>query len=235
MYAFRHRTRAVRLAASGAVVAAALSLTACQGGDAKAQPAPTSSASASQGGQHTTGNQPASQNTHTAPAETAPASTTTKAGDTGKHATQAPASRAQDVACTSKNTKVTVQKISRPINHLLLTVTNTGSTRCDAYAYPYLRFDENQAVTPVVEASRPQAVVSLKPGQSAYAGIRTSSASGEGGKVRPAYKLAVLFADRNGQGGSGSPVVLTLPKDTQIDDSAEVTYWQSTLDDAISW
>lgn len=40
------------------------------------------------------------------------------------------------VTCTGANTRVTVSKVSRPINHLLLTATNTGSSPCYAYHAP---------------------------------------------------------------------------------------------------
>ncbi|MFG2828497.1 DUF4232 domain-containing protein [Streptomyces sp. NPDC048434] len=67
-------------------------------------------------------------------------------------------------ACTNANTKVVVSKVTRPVNHLLLTVTNTGSGTCDAYGAPVLRFDDEQAAVQLVEDSRPQAVVTLAAG-----------------------------------------------------------------------
>lgn len=51
---------------------------------------------------------------------------------------------------------------------MLLTVTNTGSTACNAYYYPFLRFGEAQSTPPVIEESKPQAVVTVLPGESAY-------------------------------------------------------------------
>lgn len=75
------------------------------------------------------------------------------------------------VTCSGANTKVTAQTVSRPINHMLLTVTNTGSKTCNLYYYPAVNFDDAQSVPPVMKESQPQAVTSLAPGQSGYAGV----------------------------------------------------------------
>ncbi|MCX4818537.1 DUF4232 domain-containing protein [Streptomyces sp. NBC_01142] len=136
-------------------------------------------------------------------------------------------------ACTGANSKVTVSKVQRPLNHLLLTVTNTGSKACNAYHAPLLRFDDAQAATRIMDESRPQAVVTLAPGQSAYASILLSSADGSGGNGRTAKNLTVHFAPRSGSGSTGAPAGLPLPADTYTDDSAGVSYWQSTMDAAL--
>ncbi|WP_406137471.1 DUF4232 domain-containing protein [Streptomyces sp. NBC_01089] len=128
------------------------------------------------------------------------------------------------VTCTDSNTKVAVSKVSRPVNHLLIKATNKGKTPCYAYMAPTLRFDQDQAATQINWDSTPQAVVTLDPGQTAYASVRTS---GGGGHLRTAKKLGVGFANRAGE-GIGSLSTSTLPKGTRIDDSAQVTYWQST-------
>ncbi|WP_249374832.1 DUF4232 domain-containing protein [Streptomyces sp. I05A-00742] len=140
---------------------------------------------------------------------------------------------AQAAACSTATTKVTVQNVSRPVNHQLLTLTNTGRTACYAYSHPYLRFDEAHSVTGVVEDSKPQSVVTLAPGESAYAGIGLSAADSSGDNGRTARTLTV-FLD-NGSGPAGTSAKVTLPKGTWIDDSAFVTYWQADPNDAISW
>src|SRR5690606_37945161 len=63
------------------------------------------------------------------------------------------------VACNGSNTAVTAQPVPRPLNHLLITVRNTGSKVCDLTYYPVLRFDEMQWVPRPIEESKPQAVV----------------------------------------------------------------------------
>ncbi|WP_030687544.1 DUF4232 domain-containing protein [Streptomyces sp. NRRL B-1347] len=162
---------------------------------------------------------------------TAALSLTTLAGTA---ATAAPAKAAAAVACSSANTKVTVKQVDRPINHLLLTAKNTGTKTCYAYNAPYLRFDDAQSATHVIEDSKPQSVVTLKPGQSAYAAIGTSSAEGQDGY--DAKKLGVLFANRAANGSVGSTTHPKLPGGSvYVDSSAFVTYWQSTAADALYW
>lgn len=145
-----------------------------------------------------------------------------------------PAAKSTPVTCTAATTKVTVQEVDRPINHLLLTAKNTGTKTCYAYGAPYLRFDEGQAATPWLDASRPQAVVTLKPGQSAYAAIGTSSPEGSEGSQ--AHKLDVLFSNRAMNGSVGDPAAATLPAGgVYVDSSAFVTYWQTSASDALTW
>ncbi|MEI5102312.1 DUF4232 domain-containing protein [Streptomyces sp. PmtG] len=153
----------------------------------------------------------------------------------GTSATAAPAkAAAAPVACTSATTKVTVKQVDRPLNHLLLTAKNTGTKTCYAYHAPYLRFDEAQSATYVLKDSQPQAVVTLKPGQSAYAGIGTSSPEGTDG--RQAKKLGVLFSNRAANGGAGSMTHPKLPTGgVYVDSSAFVTYWQTSAADALVW
>ncbi|MER5260126.1 MULTISPECIES: DUF4232 domain-containing protein [unclassified Streptomyces] len=145
-----------------------------------------------------------------------------------------PAAKAAPVTCTAATTKVTVQEVDRPINHLLLKAKNTGTKTCYAYSAPFLRFDEAQAPTPWLEDSTPQAVVTLKPGQSAYAGIGTSSPEGTDGYQ--AHSLDVLFSNRGANGSVGAPAAAKLPSGgVYVDSSAFVTYWQTSAADALVW
>ncbi|WP_406324751.1 DUF4232 domain-containing protein [Streptomyces niveus] len=135
--------------------------------------------------------------------------------------------------CTGDNTKVTVTNVTRPINHLLVTATNTGSKNCDAYYAPLLGFDDAQSVTQINEDSQPQAVVTLSPGQSAYASIALGG--GDGSPTTAAYKLSVSFSGRDNQGSVGSVANLTLPKGTKTNNDTSVSYWQATMADALTW
>ncbi|WP_406438466.1 DUF4232 domain-containing protein [Streptomyces sp. NBC_00631] len=138
------------------------------------------------------------------------------------------------VTCTTANAKLTVTRASRPINHLLLKATNTGSKPCYAYIAPYLRAGADaQAPLPWAEETTPQAVVTLRPGRSAYAGITTSTPEGEGGaKVKT---LGVFFADRKGN-ATNKEKTLKLPKGgIFFNSAATVTYWQDNAKDALSW
>ncbi|ATL29567.1 DUF4232 domain-containing protein [Streptomyces formicae] len=154
---------------------------------------------------------------------------------TASTASAAPsAAKAAPVTCTAANTKVTVQQVDRPINHLLLKAKNTGTKTCFAYGAPFLRFDQAQSATPWVEDSKPQAVVTLEPGQTAYAGIGTSSP--EGSEGYQAHSLGVHFSNRNMDGSVGNPASAKLPAGgVYVDSSAYVTYWQTSAADALQW
>ncbi|MFE3152856.1 DUF4232 domain-containing protein [Streptomyces sp. NPDC059218] len=138
------------------------------------------------------------------------------------------------VTCTGSNTKVTVTKVSRPINHLLLTATNTGSATCYAYHAPALRFDDAQAAFPVLRDSIPQAVVTLEPGQSAYASIGLSGEP-DGQELHKGTHLSVYFTGKANQGSTGAAAELTLPAGTSWGDNGFVTYWQSEMADALTY
>ncbi|MEU6817763.1 DUF4232 domain-containing protein [Streptomyces sp. NPDC046860] len=144
------------------------------------------------------------------------------------------ATAATTATCTTANTKLTVTEVSRPVNHLLLKATNTGTQTCYAYYAPVLRAGADaQAPVAWVEDSKPQAVVTLKPGQSAYAGIGTYSPDGEGGGTEKT--LGVFFTDRDA-GGTGKESTLNLPNGgTYFNSAAAVTYWQDNAADALTW
>ncbi|MFJ8140587.1 DUF4232 domain-containing protein [Streptomyces sp. NPDC096013] len=143
---------------------------------------------------------------------------------------------ASSVPCSSANTKVTAQLVTRPINHMLLTVTNTGTKTCDLYYYPALNFDDAQSVPPVMKESQPQAVTTLTPGQSGYAGAALAGGdNGTGTHGRTAKSLAVYFFDRNNN--SISPAATpTLPTNgVHVDDTLRVTYWLPSAQDALTY
>ena len=119
---------------------------------------------------------------------------------------------------------------------MLLTVTNTGSRTCFLYGYPALRFTGAQAVPPVIEDSQPQAVVTLEPGESGYASVNLSAADGSGSNGHTVKSLTVYFYGRSGNGNVGAAAHPPLPaKGLYIDDSLKTTYWQQSMDDALTW
>jgi hypothetical protein len=126
---------------------------------------------------------------------------------------------------------MTATVVSRPLNHLLLTVTNTGSKNCDLTGYPAVRFGEAQSVPPAFEDSKPQAVVTLAPGESGYAGVRLSAADGSGADGYTA-KSMTFYINTDSQ----KAFAPSLPsKGVHVDSSVSVTYWQSSMDDALAW
>ena len=155
-------------------------------------------------------------------------SSTTAKGSSGSKSTSS------IVTCTGANTKVTAQTVTRPLNHLLLTVKNTGSKTCYLYGYPALRFTDAQSVPPVDEDTQPQAVTTLRPGQSGYAGVLLSAADGSGSGGYTAKTLSVIFQNR-ALDFVGSGVKVALPsKGVYIDSSLTTTYWVTNPSDALN-
>ncbi|MGA5810058.1 DUF4232 domain-containing protein [Streptomyces cellulosae] len=138
--------------------------------------------------------------------------------------------------CNGSNTSVSAAPVSRPVNHMVITVKNTGSKNCDLTYYPVLRFDEMQWVPQPVEASKPQAVVTLAPGESAYAGVLLSAADGSGTGGATGKKLTVGFQGRTPNSDGGPAAIPSLPADgVYYDSSLTVTYWQSSMDEALTY
>ncbi|MFF1924103.1 DUF4232 domain-containing protein [Streptomyces sp. NPDC058221] len=245
--------RTTVLAASALL--AALSLTACSSGDngstsdngkaGAAAPAANSAAKQAQppaaAPEDATDVDAGTQNGATAKPKTiAQPATNAKSGGKGATGSTDRASRktgnsTTPVTCTGANTKTAVSKVTRPVNHLLLTVTNTGNRTCYAYHAPKLRFDDAQAVFPILDASRPQAVVTLDPGQSAYASIGLSSGEDDQNNLHESKNLGVYFSGRNAEGSTGTPANLTLPAGTSWGDNGFVTYWQTEMADALQY
>ncbi|MFD6078629.1 DUF4232 domain-containing protein [Streptomyces hydrogenans] len=227
------------LALPAAALAAALSLTACQSSsDPDAAPAPTSASP-----RQTTAATPTTPTTPATPTTTAPdpapttAPATTPATKPPKKTTApTPADNGGNgddpapalTPCTAKNVKVVASKVSRPINHLALTVTNVGDRPCDAVGAPLVGFDQSQAPIRIVEESKPQAVVTLTPGESAYASlILTGEPGGDTHGTTVRTVKVNLTTD--------SMVTVPAPTGTYVDDGAAVSYWQRELADALQY
>ncbi|MEW2484846.1 DUF4232 domain-containing protein [Streptomyces sp. NPDC048411] len=242
-----NRVRTTALAATALL--AALSLTACSdngsGDNGKAGAAAPAGSTADQ--QSPAATAPDSgkdakdtDSTSNAPAENTAAHSKGSTSGTGGQKSNSGATgnkgtgNSSPVTCTGSNTKVTVSKVSRPINHLLLTATNTGNRPCYAYHAPALRFDDAQAAFPVLRDSIPQAVVTLAPGQSAYASIGLFGEP-DGQEPHKGTHLTVYFTGKSNRGSTGAPAELTLPAGTSWGDNGFVTYWQSDMADALTY
>ncbi|MFF5574226.1 MULTISPECIES: DUF4232 domain-containing protein [Streptomyces] len=181
----------------------------------------TSGATGTQGGTGTSGA------TGTQPAKGDKSAT----GDKAAKDTTAPR-----VSCNGSNTTVTAQPVRRPLNHMLLTVKNTGSKLCDLTYYPVLRFDEMQWVPRPIEDSKPQAVTTLAPGESGYAGVSLSAADGSGEWGTTGHKLTVGFQGRTPNSDGGPSALPALPaKGVYYDSTLTVTYWLRDMDDALTY
>ncbi len=140
------------------------------------------------------------------------------------------------VTCNGENSKLSLTEVARPVNHLLLTLTNVGSKACNAYYYPYLKFGEAQSVPKTFEDSKPQAVATINPGESVYTGVLTSAADGSGSNGYSTNDVSVSFQNSDGNSdGTGPAVSVPLSKSTFVDSSLSVTYWQMSMDDALQY
>ncbi|MFJ2929865.1 DUF4232 domain-containing protein [Streptomyces massasporeus] len=230
---------------------AALALTACQDGtgtkdEGAAHPDPASAtvtathpAEDGVGGKGTggtTGTQGTTGATGTEGTSGATGTQPTKGDKAAKGDKTAKGTTATRVSCNGSNTTVTAQPVRRPLNHMLLTVKNTGSKMCDLTYYPVLRFDEMQWVPRPIKDSKPQAVTTLAPGESGYAGVSLSAADGSGEWGTTSHKLTVGFQGRTPNSDGGPSALPTLPaKGVYYDSTLTVTYWLRDMDDALTY
>lgn len=213
---------------------AALALTACQDGtgtkdEGAAHPDPASAT--------VTATHPAADGgSGSGSGKAKTGATDSKATKSDKADKAAKDTTATRVSCNGSNTTVTAQPVRRPLNHMLLTVKNTGSKMCDLTYYPVLRFDEMQWVPRPVKDSKPQAVTTLAPGESGYAGVSLSAADGSGEWGTTSHKLTVGFQGRTPNSDGGPSALPTLPaKGVYYDSTLTVTYWLRDMDDALSY
>ncbi|MGW2489443.1 DUF4232 domain-containing protein [Streptomyces sp. NPDC001606] len=237
------RTTRTRLAAAAATtVLAALSLTACNNGSGTKDEgaAPTASTTAHHSGSAGSSAAPSHSSGATPTAGSTPSAhsrPTTNATPSAHSSAPKPAgSSGKPVICEGSNTRTVAAPLNRPVNHMLLTVTNTGTRTCYLYGYPAVRFGEAQAVPPVIKESHPQAVVTLKPGESGYASVNLSATDGQASHGHTVNSLTVYFYGASGNGSVGAAARPSLPaKGVYVDDSLKVTYWQQSMDDALNW
>jgi len=229
---FRRRTA---LLAAGLAATASLALTACgteQAAQDRSNPVAADSGASATATPGTSGT-----DTGAAASGTDSAVTVSKPGRSGTASKGSTGSKGSSgtvtVTCTGANTEVTAQTVTRPLNHLLLAVKNTGSQTCNLYGYPALDFQDAQAVPPVDKDTQPQAVTTLRPGQSGYAGVLLSAADGSGSGGYTAKTLKVIFQNR-ALDFVGSGVNVALPaKGVWIDSSLTTTYWLTDPEDAL--
>ncbi|MFF3711759.1 DUF4232 domain-containing protein [Streptomyces phaeochromogenes] len=239
------RTTRTRVLAAAALAVATLTLTACNNGEGvrdegasagtTSQPSSTPTSESQKNKEKTTdaGQAASSPDSNSKPKDGK--GTQNSAGSKGS-SDSSNSSGSQDsgptrTSCSTANSRMTATVVSRPLNHVLLTVTNTGSKNCNVIGYPAVRFGEAQSVPPVFEDSKPQAVVTLAPGESGYAGVLLSAADGSGSNGYTAKSLQVYLNK-----DAGAAFKPSLPaKGVYVDDSISVTYWQQTMADALTW
>lgn len=246
------RTHRTRVLLAAALTAATLTLTACTSAEgvkdegaatgsavsssptAAATPSPSPSGKASGGTSGGTGETDQAGDANGSGGSKGSDGTTGSAGSSGSGgssgASGSDGSGRVSAVCSSVSSRMAATKVSRPLNHLLLTVTNTGSENCKLLGFPAVAFEDAQSVPPAFEDSEPQAVVTLAPGESGYASVLLSAADG-GGSGHTAKSLAVhLDSDPNGAMHPSLPA-----QGVYIDASVQVSYWQPTMADALAW
>ncbi|MGP3975805.1 DUF4232 domain-containing protein [Streptomyces sp. 8N114] len=144
---------------------------------------------------------------------------------------EAAGSGTKSSACTVGKVSVGLQETGGSAPVILLKATNNGSARCDLYGYPFVGYPDAQA--PIgVGGGKPQSVVSLAPGKSAYASL--SLEKGNGGNMHREKRLTVQLADRSLY-GTGATAKVNAPSGAglAISDNSTVSYWNSTIEGAL--
>ncbi|MFF9857532.1 DUF4232 domain-containing protein [Streptomyces tendae] len=243
------RITRTRLFAATTVALAALSLTACEGDELTGSPAPESTASApaegnsarpaggakgdtgETGSTGSSGSAGSAGNGNASGSGSGSNSGSTTGADEGSDNSDGSNGSDSDVPgeCSASDVRITAANAPRPINHLLLTATNTGSKTCALPQYPAARFGEAQSVPPVAESSKPQSLTTLAPGESGYAGVRLSSGDGSGENGYETNTLTIPFED-------GSIATVKLPAGgVYVDTALTVTYWQTDASNALEY
>ncbi|MEV0113452.1 DUF4232 domain-containing protein [Streptomyces sp. NPDC050844] len=214
----RSKARKNTAVALAAVAALSISLTACNsdGGDGDGDDGKASGSSSSVG---TSDSSDSAKNT---------SGSTVGGSSVGGEA--APAG-ADD--CTLATSKIAMQETGGSAPAVLLKITNNGDKRCSVFGAPFISDPTAGKNLPVAEDTRPQSVVSVEPNQSAYAAI--GLAAKESGDTHRTKTFNVTLATKDGKGTDGHASVGSPgPAGLLLDSSSQVTYWQSTSEDALT-
>ncbi|MBO8188904.1 DUF4232 domain-containing protein [Streptomyces spirodelae] len=230
--------RTIRSTGLAAVAAAAaLSLTACQGDGGKDDDASSSSAAGAAKGTGakdaaSTGSDSGSTGDGDEQSNGGGGTQSNKAGSggSGKPA-QGDASGANGSVCTVGTVSVDLQETGGSAPVILLKATNNGSTRCDLYGHPFVGYPDAQSPIPI-GGGKPQSVVSLEPGTSAYSAL--SLEKGNGGNMHREKQLTVQLADRSLH-GTGATAKVAAPGEAglALSDNSTVTYWNDTVEQVL--
>ncbi|NUS83739.1 MAG: DUF4232 domain-containing protein [Streptomyces sp.] len=241
------------LTAAAAVAIAALSLTACADGSgtrAEGSSTAVSSTGSPSGSSSDEDEEPAPHGSR--PRQETPADTPAgkepaagRNGETGADGSAAGGNGRTDTGdsgtgdgapCQGSHTTTIAAPLNRPVNHMLLIVTNTGSAPCRLHGYPVLRFGEAQLPPPAIERSKPRATVTLAPSESGYACASLSATDGSGANGRTETSLTVAVQGRTAREDITAIAHPALPAEgVYVDDSLDVTYWQQSMRDATRW
>ncbi|MET9891621.1 DUF4232 domain-containing protein [Streptomyces sp. NPDC006465] len=126
-------------------------------------------------------------------------------------------------ACSQTELGVSAVK-ERDARHLVLTVQNAGTKKCNLYRYPLVRLGDGRTTAPVIKESdaTPGVPVTLAPGEEAYAALLV------GGPMDEYEAKSITLSLQGSKPGSsaGKPIDVPMPVDTlYANDFQRVTYW----------
>ncbi|GAA1413941.1 hypothetical protein GCM10009601_00770 [Streptomyces thermospinosisporus] len=222
-----HRTTGRRACALAAgVLAALLTTTACQPGSADGAGGPEPATSAAKSGE------PGAAKTDGAGADQGAGKPDGATGSQGAADRKVPDCTPEHLAVSA----VQEPADSKEARHLLVTVQNTGDTRCNLHRYPHLRLGADaQSTVPVIEDSAPDPgkPVTLARGAEAYAALLVS---GGGRDEYEAESLGLTLQGPKQGTAIGKPVDVPLPaKPLYADDGQLVTYWTTASGAALDF
>ncbi|WP_045558771.1 DUF4232 domain-containing protein [Streptomyces sp. FxanaA7] len=113
---------------------------------------------------------------------------------------------------------------SQDARHLLLTVQNTGTKKCDLYRYPLVRLGNGRNTSRVIEESDPHPgkPVTLAPGKEAYAAVLVNGPMDE----YEAKSITLSLQGRKPGSAASKPIDVPMPVETlYANDFQRVTYW----------
>ncbi|MFF0343045.1 DUF4232 domain-containing protein [Kribbella sp. NPDC004875] len=215
-----------RYAVGAGAVAALLTTAACGAADASEGRKPselqstTTSASTAPSSIATPS---ASTTSTTASARPSKPTTVTKATESKK-----PADSSVEL-CGMADLRFTVTDYDAPgeaVQHLMLVATNTSATKCEVANYPEVTLGNAQGPAPVKAGADSGEVVTLAPGEKAYAGVRTFGGKQDTYTVK---FIAVGLGSPGGEAPAPKPVRVKMPVTSfEADDGQRVSSWAGT-------
>ncbi|MFG2224440.1 DUF4232 domain-containing protein [Streptomyces sp. NPDC048644] len=132
---------------------------------------------------------------------------------------------AADATCSTSGMKIEVVSTGGTLPAALLKATNTAGGSCNLYGFPTVGYSGAQSAIGANEESKPQAVVTLSPGKSAYAAIALPP---DGKNLHREKSLTVGLSGKDmgpidGQATVNAPGGAGLG----ISDDTTVSYWQA--------
>lgn len=226
------RTRRVaRTAGLGAIAAAtAFALTACQSDDDsdKDNGGDSSSSAGSSGGSDDEGSGDEGSNDEGSGGSDSGSGSTGGGEEAGEGSG---GSGDQRATCAVGKVSVEFQQSDGSMPVILIKATNNGNTRCDLYGHPFVGYPDAQSPLPA-GGGKPQSVVSLEKGESAYSALGLEE--GEGADMHREKALTVQLADKN-EKATGGTVKLRSPGSAglALGDKSAVSYWNTSIEGAM--